>query len=71
MDVSISSVLEETNVRMNPYFESLRDNAFDFDDFVETQIQFYFAVVFFNRPMAALAAKIPTSWARLLFVVSR
>ena len=65
MNVSIENILKETNVRMNPYFESLRDDTFDFDDFVETQIQFYFAVVFFNRPMAALAAKIPTSELRL------
>ena len=65
MNESIDSILKETNVRTNPYFESLRDGTFEFDDFVETQIQFYFAVVFFNRPMAALAAKIPTSELRL------
>ena len=65
MNVSIDNILKETNVWMNPYFKSLRDRTFDFDDFVETQIQFYFAVVFFNRPMAALAAKIPTSELRL------
>ena len=65
MNESINNILKETNVWMNPYFKSLRDETFDFDDFVETQIQFYFAVVFFNRPMAALAAKIPTSELRL------
>ena len=65
MNTSIEDILKETNVWMNPYFKALRDGTFDFDDFVETQIQFYFAVVFFNRPMAALAAKIPTSELRL------
>ena len=65
MNKSIDNILKETNVWMNPYFQALRDDTFDFDDFVETQIQFYFAVVFFNRPMAALAAKIPTSELRL------
>jgi len=65
MNTSIDNILKETNVWMNPYFQSLRDDTFDFDDFVETQIQFYFAVVFFNRPMAVLAAKIPTSELRL------
>ena len=65
MNESIDAILKETNVWMNPYFKSLREGTFDFDDFVETQIQFYFAVVFFNRPMAALAAKIPTSELRL------
>ena len=65
MNVCIDAILKETNMWMNPYFKSLRDGTFDFDDFVETQIQFHFAVVFFNRPMAALAAKIPTSELRL------
>ena len=65
MNVCIDAVLKETNMWMNPYFKALRDGTFDFDDFVETQIQFHFAVVFFNRPMAALAAKIPTSELRL------
>ena len=29
------------------------------DDFVETQIQFFHAVIFFSRPMAALVGRIP------------
>jgi hypothetical protein len=33
----------------------LADGSFDREDFVETQIQFFFAVVFFSRPMMALA----------------
>lgn len=65
MNATIDNILKETNIEMNPYFQALRDGTFDADDFVETQIQFYFAVVFFNRPMAALAAKIPTSELRL------
>ena len=38
MNVSIDNILKETNVWMNPYFQALRDDTFDFDDFVETQI---------------------------------
>ena len=56
MNTLIKQILKETNPQMNPYFVSLRNGTFDKDDFVETQIQFYFAVVFFNRPMAAIAA---------------
>jgi pyrroloquinoline-quinone synthase len=56
----IDGLLAESGYRDNPYFTHLRDGSFSREDFVETQIQFYFAVVFFNRPMAALAAKIPT-----------
>lgn len=55
----IERVLAECGYRENPYFSSLRDGTMAKDDFVETQIQFYFAVIFFSRPMAAVAAKIP------------
>ncbi|HIA70144.1 TPA: iron-containing redox enzyme family protein [Candidatus Poribacteria bacterium] len=65
MNTLIKQILKETNPQMNPYFVSLRNGTFDKDDFVETQIQFYFAVVFFNRPMAAIAAKIPEAELRL------
>lgn len=61
----ISSVLENSGFRGNPYFKALKDGSFEKDDFVETQIQFYCAVIFFSRPMAALAAKIPTPALRL------
>ena len=61
----VNSILKETNHAANPYFKSLQDGSFSKDDFVETQIQFYWAVVFFSRPMAALAAKIPTPELRL------
>lgn len=56
----IARILAETDHAHNPYFEALRRREFARDDFVETQIQFYFAVIFFPRPMAALAARIPT-----------
>lgn len=56
----IASILETSGFRTNPYFVALRDGSFAKEDFIETQIQFFFAVIFFSRPMAALAAKIPT-----------
>ncbi len=61
----IEQILKETNYDENPYFVKLREKTFAKDDFVETQIQFFYAVVFFSRPMAALAAKIPTPELRL------
>lgn len=61
----IDTILEESNFRANPFFIALRDGTFSKSDFIETQIQFLFAVIFFNRPMAALAAKIPTAQLRL------
>ncbi len=69
MEKSFKQYLDATLKRLdaynNPYFQSLREKTFDADDFTETQIQFYYAVVFFSRPMAALAGKIPTGPERL------
>ncbi len=60
LDDLIGRVLGETDHGSNAYFAALRDGSFEREDFVETQIQFYYAVVFFSRPMAAVAAKIPS-----------
>lgn len=65
LDECIATVLDESQYRTNPYFTALADQTFERADFLETQIQFFFAVVFFNRPMAAVAAKIPTAKQRL------
>lgn len=61
----IQNVLDETRYHENPYFVHLADGQFDKEDFVETQKQFYYAVIFFSRPMAALAAKIPSPEMRI------
>jgi pyrroloquinoline quinone (PQQ) biosynthesis protein C len=62
---TIDAILKEVDHASNPYFVSLRDGTFDKEDFVETQIQFFFAVDFFSRPMAAVAAKIPNARQRV------
>lgn len=62
---AIDDVLDQTPYRVNPYFANLKGKTFAKEDFIETQIQFYFAVVFFSRPMAALAAKIPNTSLRI------
>jgi pyrroloquinoline quinone (PQQ) biosynthesis protein C len=49
----------------SPYLVALADGSLSRDDFVETQIQFLFAVVFFSRPMAALAGRLPRPEMRL------
>lgn len=61
----IDQVLLDVNFRNNTFFKNLHEGEFDKEDFIETQIQFFFAVIFFNRPMGALAAKIPTANLRL------
>ncbi|MEK7483707.1 MAG: iron-containing redox enzyme family protein [Planctomycetota bacterium] len=60
-----NQVLEERKIFQNPYFEALQKGALTLDDFRKTQEQFYFAVSFFPRPMAALVARIPDPKARL------
>jgi pyrroloquinoline-quinone synthase len=52
-------------IKSNPYFENLRSNTFDLEAFRRTQEQFYFAVLFFARPMAALVARFPDPRVRL------
>lgn len=52
-------------VAENPYFVALRDGSFAREDFIETQVQFLFAVVFFSRPMAVLAGRLPRPEQRL------
>lgn len=65
LDGLVAEILEETDYLANPFFEALRGGAMSREAFVETQRQFYFAVVFFSRPMATLAARIPTAAQRL------
>ncbi len=60
MDELINDILRDSGYTANPYFVALADGSFAKEDFVETQLQFHHAVVFFARPMASLAAKIPT-----------
>jgi pyrroloquinoline-quinone synthase len=64
MNDTIAAVLAEHPIAANPYLKALRDGSLGKADFLETQIQFYFAVVFFSRPMAVLAAKIPSARTR-------
>jgi pyrroloquinoline quinone (PQQ) biosynthesis protein C len=58
LDAAVARVKRQHPIDENPYFRSLRDGSFERDDFVETQVQFLFAVVFFSRPMAALAGRL-------------
>ena len=65
MKEKVEEILSELNLKENPYFVNLENGSFEKQDFVETQVQFYSAVIFFNRPMSALAAKIPHPQLRL------
>lgn len=59
------AVLARTNILANPYLTALANGAMSLDAFRETQEQFFYAVTFFPRPMAALVGRIPDPHQRL------
>lgn len=68
---AIASLMEQVDSRMagsgimeNGYFSSLRDGTMSRESFVRSQKQFFFAVRYFSRPMAALMARMPDSATR-------
>src|SRR5262245_6208135 len=58
-------ILEEIKILQNPYFKGLKDGTMTMGCFRVTQEQFYFAVDFYPRPMAALVGRIPNPEERL------
>ncbi len=48
----------------NSYFSALKDDTMSRECFVRSQKQFFFAVRYFSRPMAALMARMPDSASR-------
>lgn len=59
------AVLARTNILANPYLTALADGSMSRDAFRRTQEQFFYAVTFFPRPMAALVGRIPDPYQRL------
>ena len=60
-----NAVLERVGIMRNPYLAALRDGSMSHDLFRRTQEQFFYAVTFFPRPMAALVGRIPDPRQRL------
>src|SRR5437588_2317095 len=57
--------LDKVGILHNPYLQSLQDGSMTLDCFRRSQEQFFFAVTFFPRPMAALIGRIPDPKLRL------
>ena len=55
---------ERRPILENGYFTALRDDSMSRERFVRSQKQFFFAVRYFSRPMAALMARMPDSASR-------
>ncbi len=58
-------VLEKSGLLRNPYLQALTDGSMTLEGFRRSQEQFFFAVTFFPRPMAALVGRIPNPKARI------
>jgi pyrroloquinoline-quinone synthase len=58
-------ILTAIGIRDNPYLCSLVDGSMPLEQFRRTQEQFFWAVTFFPRPMAALVGRIPNPKMRL------
>jgi pyrroloquinoline-quinone synthase len=58
-------ILKKSNILNNPYLTALSDGSMELDCFRRTQEQFFFAVTFFPRPMAALVGRIADPRLRL------
>lgn len=61
----VEQLLQREPILRNAYFTALRDGTISREMFLETQVQFFFAVRFFPRPMAALMSRIPDSAGRM------
>jgi pyrroloquinoline-quinone synthase len=59
------AALRRRGIATNPFFAALEGGALGLDGFRRSQEQFYFAVLFFPRPMAGLLARLPDPYARL------
>src|SRR5437016_3737327 len=60
-----NAVLKRIRILKNPYLDALQDGSMTLDCFRRTQEQFFFAVTFFPRPMAALVGRIADPRSRL------
>jgi len=59
------AVLAQVDFAQNPYLQALTGGGLTLEEFQATQAQFFFAVEFFSRPMAALVGRIPDPVQRL------
>lgn len=59
------AILKRIDILHNPYLEGLTDGSMTRECFRRTQEQFFFAVTFFPRPMAALVGRISDPRQRL------
>ena len=65
LEQAVTFQIQRRPIFENSYFKTLGDGSMDKAGFQRSQAQFCFAVRFFSRPIAALAARLPDSRARM------
>jgi pyrroloquinoline-quinone synthase len=63
-----SCMLQSSRIFNNPYLSALASGTLNLDAFRCSQEQFFFAVTFFSRPIAALLARIPNLSHRMMLL---
>jgi len=67
-EASAIGILSAAPILGNHYFRAFADGSMPKADFVKSQVQFFYAVGFFSRNLATLAARLPTSTGRAVLV---
>jgi pyrroloquinoline-quinone synthase len=67
-EASAIGLLSVVPILGNGYFSRLADGSMPKADFVRSQVQFFYAVGFFSRNLATLAARLPTSAGRAVLI---
>ena len=65
VSLAADAVLARVDFAANPYLRALSGGSLTLAEFRATQAQFFYAVEFFSRPMAALVGRIPDPVQRL------
>jgi pyrroloquinoline-quinone synthase len=60
-----AQAIAQSGILQNPYLERLSAGSMTLQEFRKSQEQFYFAVLYFSQPMAALAARVPDPYLRV------
>ncbi|MGB0579134.1 MAG: TenA family transcriptional regulator [Limisphaerales bacterium] len=60
-----NQIIKQSGILESAYFKDLESGQMSLAQFRKTQEQFYYAVLFFARPMAALVARMPNPRTRL------
>ena len=68
MNSHVESLIQAEPLGSNQYFSALAGGGMSRSQFVETQRQFYHAVVYFSRPMGLLFSRMPGYGARWVLI---